>query len=252
MKRKIILLSLLITSAASSFAQDANEILKRYLKETKIETIANAEKLCFMMETDATTKAAGQTIEAKSKIIMSNPDGKFRIETNAAGNDILMVSDGTNGWMLVQGTVQDIPADQIKQMKEQNNSISNYTYADYNLKFVESKDGQDIIKATHKTLDGVEMLIAFDKGTGLISTTTTDTNGMKIVSKCLNYKDFNGIKMPEKMEVETNGKPTSTIIINDFNANYKPDESTFAKPEGSSGGGIKGFGGMKLLPKKKK
>ena len=120
------------------------------------------------------------------------------------------VFDGEKGYVSQMGMKMDIPADQIKALKDKKMfDALTMKAADYTAVEKVSEGGKNyyvLVSAKGKTY--------YDAATGLLYKGPAEMGEMKI----LEYKTFDGIQVPVKMEVSAMGQKidvnTTEVLIN--------------------------------------
>lgn len=234
MKKTIVTLAAVIVAIISVSAQDATAIVKRYLKETNLESLTASKDMSFMMEMTMTVDNQGQSMVMPVKMISKAPD-KMNMSMQMAGQDVQIVVNGTQGWMKMGGMVQALPAEQLKQFTEQTNVLDNFKFDlnKFNTEFIGEKDGIQTVKLTDKTGTAKikEQTLNFDAKTGLLASIETSTQGMDINTKLKDYKKFEEALIPTNMEVFVAGKAVSTVVINKFELDFPTQEFMFVEPK---------------------
>lgn len=233
MKKTILLVAIILMGAVATFAQDANAILDRYTKETNINSVAPDKQNSLMIELLVKANQGGTNIEIPIKSITQNPGGKLRMEMNMMGQPVLMVVNGKQGWMQMQGQVQALPEAQLKQMSAQGDYLSSMRFdkSKFNLVFVEEKDGMQVVKANNIASPAESPTLFFNKETGLLSKMEMSVNGQTIETIMGDYKNFVGIKIPTQMTVKMGGNEISSITLKSFELDYPTTEFMFAEPK---------------------
>lgn len=240
MKRLFLLLAVLCVGAAATVsAQDAKAIVARYNQVTGLDKITPAMETSVMM--DVVTHVQGMTMPMK--IVMKQP-GKFRIDMEAAGQKMLMVTDGNKGWMSVPGQgTQPMPKESLEQLQSQTNMSQNYKWDSEAYEFElagEVKEGGKTLLAVRftpkKPLENIEnMVVYFDKATGLTEymTMVVTQNGQTMAARTdfRDYKKFGDFKIPSVYKVSMGGSEMMQMEIKELQYNYPVSDAMFAKPE---------------------
>jgi hypothetical protein len=239
--------ALLLALAAGTRAQDSPE----GLVEKAIKAHGGAEKLARLgamrVKAKGTTELMGQTVAFTAETTTRFPD-KMRgeIQFDIAGQKILMVQvrNGDKAWMSAMGQTQELPGPLLDDLKE-----SRYTSQveslvpltkDRSFKLEalgEAKvDGKPAkgIKVSSKGHKDVKLY--FDQETGLLVKSEhrgLDPTTMKdVVLENLysDFKDFDGLKQPQKVVVQRDGKKYMAYEVEEVKFPDKFDDALFAKP----------------------
>lgn len=234
MKKTLLTLALVIVTVITVSAQNAEAIVKRYLKATNIESLTTTKDMSFMMDMTMNVDNAGQKMVMPVKMISKAPD-KMNMSMKMAGQDMLIVVNGSQGWLKMGGMVQALPAEQMKQFTEQTNVMDNFKFDlnKFKAEYVGEKNGIQTVKLTDKTGTAKvkEQVLGFDTKTGLLSSIDANTQGMDVTTKMKDYKKFGDVLMPTNMEVLVGGKVVSTIVINKFEVDFPTQEFMFVEPK---------------------
>jgi len=153
--------------------------------------------------------------------------------------------DGNKGWSRVDGTVQDLPADALKEMKEQK-----YAEDLGRLTFLKNKGGQILAvgkaQVNGKPAAGVlirsqghkDVKLYFDKASGLLvkreHKVMDPAAGKEVLQEVFfsEYQESDGLKHYRKIVVHRDGMPVIEGRVTELEFFPKLDAKTFAKPLG--------------------
>ncbi len=160
------------------------------------------------MKSVSTMKVQGMDLTMTTMQMAPN---KVKISQSMAGQEMGgTVFDGEKGYVSQMGMKMDIPADQIKALKDKKMfDALTMKAADYTAVEKVSEGGKNyyvLVSAKGKTY--------YDATTGLLYKGPAEMGEMKI----LEYKTFDGIQVPVKMEVSAMGQKidvnTTEVLIN--------------------------------------
>jgi hypothetical protein len=213
---KLSIITLLLTVVTtSSFAQNADEIISKY-----ITTIGGAEKLKALkgVKMDITTNAQGIEIPVEMVQLVG---GKMYVKINFQGKEITqMAYDGTSMWSTNFMTMkaEKMDAETTANMQKNNadfpDALLDYKTKGYKAEFVgkETKEGTECFKVKFTKnpmmVDGVKTddvsYYFFDTENNLPIATETEIKqgpmkGQKSTSTMSDYQEVNGIYFPFSM-----------------------------------------------------
>jgi len=237
--KKTLLLFIAVISL-NTYGQNVETIVNDYIKaiggQAKLDKVKSISKKITM-----TTKANGMVIMMES---YQNVNGVIYSKMSMMGQDMVVVAfDGKNGYKLNQSMGYEDIKDAEKstfqnQAKEMFGDLINYKESGNTLTYTgtEKKDGVDyytlklVLKEPKSGIS--EMKVFINTKTHLIYSMEMETQGMVITTKFVSYKEFGGIKFPEKTEVSTGSDLMQTIVLKDVTINPPaPDASVFVKPK---------------------
>lgn len=225
----------------SSFAQNADEIISKY-----ITTIGGAEKLKALkgIKMEMSVNAQGMDIPVE---IVQLPDGKMYVKINLQGKEITqMASDGKTIWstnfMTMKAEKADAEASENAKLSNQDfpDALLDYKAKGYSAEYVgkETKEGTECykVKFTKKpvTLNGVKTddvtYYYFDTENNLAIATEAEIKegpmkGQKSVSTMSDYQEVDGIYFPFSMNQGGQEMKVTKISFNPI-----VDDKAFAFP----------------------
>jgi hypothetical protein len=209
-KVKLVLITFLFTVVSTStFAQNADEIINKY-----ITTIGGAEKLKSLKGIKLEMTANGGGMEIPVEVVQL-AGGKMYVKINIQGKEITqMASDGKTIWntsfmtMKAEKADAETTANTILSNNDFPDAMLDYKSKGYAAEFVgkETKEGKECfkVKFTKKpiTVDGVKiddiLYYFFDTKSNLAIATETEvkqgpSKGQKSLSTMNDYKEVDGL-----------------------------------------------------------
>jgi len=233
--KKIFLFFLTLTFAASVTAQKADKkadkIIEKYLEAIGGKKLDKVDEVLQIM----TFKANGQEMQAE---ILTSKKGRGYMKMNMGGMEFVVTAfNGDKGFRMNQQMgYEEIPADELKKMKEEKQSFVHGLdmYKKYDRKYVgtEEVNGKkyEVVEITE---DGKTSKMYFDPETHLLTMIKTKdpVTGMENATVFLDYKDFDGVKFPTRMQVMQGDTVVQEITVDEVKINPEVDESIFEMPE---------------------
>ncbi len=235
MKKLVITTLAILVIASMNFvqAQSLDDVLKKHFKAVGQDKLV-AAKTYYMK-----AKLSQMGMDLPMEMKMKRPN-KFRVEMEMQGQKMIQAFDGEKGWMIapwISPDPQVLEGDQLKQAMEQadfEGELYNYKQKGSSVDFVGkvNADGKEAYKIKLTSKDGSVKNYFIDAKTNLIFKVKAKVSagGQEIeVDQLLSdYKDFDGIKMPTKMESKTPMGNVSITVI-EFKINEKFDDSVFGQ-----------------------
>ncbi|MBO0937609.1 outer membrane lipoprotein-sorting protein [Fibrella sp. HMF5335] len=227
--------ALLVSVSAS--AQTVDEIVDKH-----IAAMGGADKLkgVTSLITERSLSVQGMEIPTITTVVVGK---SMRSESTIMGNSMIQVVDGSGstGWMIkpamMQGTgePEDMPADQLKQQVGQLDPfgpLMNYKDKGNKVELVgkEKVDGKDAYHLKVTTKEGNAIDEYLDATTYLLSKIKTSMGGQDGEIAFSDYKDVDGIKFANTMEIANPQMGTLTMTTNKTRINPQIDASIFKKP----------------------
>lgn len=235
MKKIITLFVLILSVIISAGAQNATEILDRFLKVTNLDAISAQKSNVVSMELVNTVNQNGNKMQIDMNVIAQNPGGKLRMDMDMMGQQMIIVVNGDKGWLQAQGQVQELPAEQARQMAAQGDYLQNMKFDTErnDFKFIKEENGMLVVECTPKddSKQANKATLYFNKESGLQDRVVTNVQGQDVVIDVSDYKDFNGCKIPAKMTISVAGNELVATELTKFELNTPVTESTFSKPQ---------------------
>ena len=226
--------TLAIFVSISATAQTVDEIIDKH-----VAAIGGMDKISAVktVYTERSLSVQGMEIPTKSTVLVGKA---LRTESSVMGNSMVQVVDGTTGWMIRPammggtGDPEDMPADQVKQQLGQLDPFGpliNYKTKGNTVELVgkEKVDGKDAYHLKVTTKEGQVIDEFIDATTYMASKIKMTANGQAAEISFSDYKDVDGIKFPNTMEM-TSAQGNLTFSTEKVTVNGKVDESIFKKP----------------------
>jgi hypothetical protein len=232
---KFLALSFAISVTAVAQAQTVDEIVDKH-----VAALGGADKLSGVktLYTERSLSVNGMEIPSKSTIVVGK---SMRTESSVMGNSMVQVVDGSTGWMIRPammggtGDPEDMPADQLKSSLGQLDPFGplvNYKTKGNQVELVgkEKVDGKDAYHLKVTTKDGQVVDEFVDAETYLVNKIKTTMMGQSGEILFSNYKDKDGIKFPNTMEMDNPQAGHLTFTTEKVTVNGPVDETIFKKP----------------------
>ncbi len=247
MKRHTTILLVTALSFAALGPARADDQGTKSILDKAIRALGGEEKL---------TKAAAQSWKAKvtlhtgggerdleSHVTASGLD-HFRREINLPEFTGILVIDGEKGWRKRRDETTELDAGSLANEKRsaylQLIPVTLMPLKDKGFKLeaagAEKVGDKPAVVLKVTAPDGKDFILFFDKESGLpvkeVATMTGPAGReFSVESTFLDYKDMGGIKKATKIEVKTNGEPSSEMEITEFKVLDKVETGTFAEPK---------------------
>lgn len=230
-------LALAFAVGVSTFvqAQTVDEIVDKH-----VAALGGMDKLSGVktLYTERSLSVQGMDIPTKSTVMVGK---SMRTESSVMGNSMVQVVDGSTGWMIRPammggtGDPEDMPADQLKQQVGQLDPFGplvNYKTKGNQVELVgkEKVDGKDAYHLKVTTKEGQTVDEYVDASTYLISKVKMMVSGQSGEMLLSNYKDKDGIKFANTMEMDSPQGGHLTFTTEKITINGPVDESIFKKP----------------------
>lgn len=230
----ILATTLAVCLSIGAYAQTVDEIIDKH-----VAALGGLDKLTGVktLYVERSLSVQGMAIPSKSTTVVGKA---MRSESTIMGNSMIQVIDGATGWMIRPtmmggtGEPENMPADQVKQMTGQLDPFG--PLVDYKTKGTqvelvgkEKVDGKDTYHLKIKTKDGRAMDEYLDADTYLPSKVKADMNGQVGEISFSDYKDQDGIKFANTMEMMS-PQGALTFTTEKITLNGPVDEAMFKKP----------------------
>lgn len=236
MKTSTLLAAAITTLVSiSSYGQTVDEIVDKHVAAMGGIDKINAVKT---LVTERSLAVQGMEIPTKTIIVVGKA---MRSESTVMGNSMVQVIDGNTGWMIRPtmmggtGEPEDMPADQIKQQKSQMDPFGGLV--DYKAKGntaelvgKEKVDKKDVYHIKLTTKEGQTIDEFIDANTYLITKVKASMNGQEGEIDFADYKEVDGVKFANEMNISNAQMGTMTFITNKVSVNSTVDDATFKKP----------------------
>lgn len=204
------------STATVKTAASASQITPQQVIDNYLTALGGKAKLEAVKSTiiENTITAQGMDINSTTKK-MGN---KFKSVQTVMGQEMTQVFDGEKGYMNQMGTKNDIPANQIEELKKSKTiDALGYEASKFQTVTVEKIDGKD-----YNVLSSDKGKFYFDAATGLLYKAGTGQGDAIMRS----YITVDGIKFPELIEAEGNGQKV-TIKTNKVTLNSGVSDADF-------------------------
>lgn len=236
--RKSLLLSVSLLFLMSTFisAQSLDKILDSHFdaigqdKLTKVKTVTSKGNVVQM------------GMELPFVLVQKKPY-MIRMDADIQGTKFVQAYNGENGWMIApwagNTTAQDMPAAQIKAMKDMSDidgDLYNWKKKGYDVSLIgkEEMNGTPVFKIKLIKDKADEYIYYIDAEKYIILRTDIKTNvqGTDVNSSTSysNFKLVEGILFPHIMESKMHGEVVSKIEFKTFIIDEPVDNAIFAKP----------------------
>ena len=234
MKRTFLLTALMLFALISTQAQSLDKVLDSYYKANGLDKMADVKTF------NVKAKVSVMGMELPMEIKVKKPN-KFRVDMEMMGQKTTSAFDGENGWMInpmMGAGVQDLEGDQLKQAMGQadmEGALFNYEAKGSNIEMLGKVDidGAEAYKLKLTDKDGVVQTYYINAGDYMVSKVESRVEAMgqsmDIVTKMVEYKDVNGIKMAHKIDIEMPmGK--QSVVMEEIKLDEPIDDAIFEKP----------------------
>lgn len=232
---KFLAATLAVFVSLGAYAQTVDEIVDKHVAALGGMDKLNAVKTVV---TNRSLAVQGMEIPSVTTVLVGKA---MRSESTVMGNSMIQVVNGTTGWMVRPammggtGDPEDMPADALKQSMSQLypfGTLVNYKENGTKVEFVgkEQVDKKDVyhLKVTPK--DGQVIDEYLDATTYLVSKIKTTNNGQEGEILLSDYKEVNGVKFPNTMEIVGGQMGSISFNTNKVTVNGPVDEKIFNKP----------------------
>jgi hypothetical protein len=233
---KLLAATLAAFVSFGAYAQTVDEIVDKH-----VAALGGMDKLNGVktVVTDRSLSVQGMEIPSTTTIVVGK---SMRSESTVMGNSMVQVVDGTTGWMIRPammggtGDPEDMPAEALKQSTGQLypfGSLVNYKTNGSKVELVgkEQVDKKDVYHLKVTTKEGQTVDEYLDATTYLVSKLKTTMNGQEGEILFSDYKEVNGVKFPNTMEIVGGQMGTITFLTNKVTVNGPVDEAIFKKPK---------------------
>ncbi|RYF72061.1 MAG: outer membrane lipoprotein-sorting protein [Cytophagaceae bacterium] len=218
-----------------AYAQTVDELVDKH-----VAALGGMDKLSAVKSvvTDRSLSVQGMEIPSVTTVLVGKA---MRSESTVMGNSMVQVVNGTTGWMIRPammggtGDPEDMDAATLKQSLSQLYPFGTLVgYKDNGTKVElvgkEQVDKKDVyhLKVTPK--DGPTIDEYLDASTYLVSKVKTSMNGQEGEILFSDYKEVNGVKFPNTMEIVGGQMGSISFNTNKVTVNGPVDEAIFKKP----------------------
>ncbi|MFC5408235.1 outer membrane lipoprotein-sorting protein [Larkinella bovis] len=216
-------------------AQTVDEIIDKH-----VTALGGLDKLNGVksLYTERTLSVQGMEIPNKTTVVVGKA---IRSESVIMESPMVQVLTGATGWMIRpsmmggSGKPEDMPADMVKQQISQLDPFGplvNYREKGHKVDLVgqEKIDGKDVYHLRITTKEGQVVDEFIDAGSNLIRKVRMTFNGQPGEMFFADYRDVEGIKFANKMEMANDQAGTLIFTTNKVTINAPVDDAIFQKP----------------------
>ncbi len=241
--RQFLAIAALVYFALLLPAQDApRAILQKGILAQGGERLAKARTLVRVAKGEL--DAFPQPIPFVGEARFNLPDQArwyFELEQNKQKSLILLVVNKDKGWRAAGGAAQDLTARELDNLREE-------AYVHWVMTLLpvmqdkfevsplpEAKvNGEPAVGLKVASKGKPDVSLYFDKKTFLLTKAEYKGKEADLVANkeilLSGYKDYEGLKLPSKIVVQSNGKRAAEWNVTDYKFPEKVDEAGFAKP----------------------
>ena len=236
MKTNKLFATLLVAFVSvTAYAQTVDEVVDKH-----VAALGGLDKIKAVttIVTERSMAVQGMEIPSKTTVVIGK---SLRTESTVMGNSMVQVVNGTTGWMIRPtmmggtGEPEDMPAEELKQQTSQLDPFGgmvDYKEKGNKVELIgkEKLDKKDVyhLKVTNK--DGQSIDEFLDAETYLVSKVKVDINGQEAELNFFDYKEVDGIKFANTMDISNDQMGTMSFITSKITVNGKVDDSVFNKP----------------------
>ena len=232
---KLLLATLAVLFSVHSYAQTIDEIVDKH-----VTAMGGLDKISAIntLVMERSLAVSGMEIPMVTQLVVGK---SIRNESTVMGNKMIQVVDNSKGWMIRPtmmggtGEPEDMPADQLKQQMSSLDpfgGLINYKVKGNKAELIgkEKSDKKDVFHVKLTTKDGQVIDEYLDATTFLISKIKTSFNGEDGEITFGDYKDIEGVKFANTMDVTNVQMGILTFITKKVTINSKIDDSVFKRP----------------------
>jgi uncharacterized protein YgiM (DUF1202 family) len=216
--------------SVTSYGQTVEEIIDKH-----VAALGGLDKINAVttLITERSLAMNGMEIPIKTVLVVGK---SVRSESTVMGNVMVQVVDDSKGWMMGgTGEAEDMPADQLKQQissLDPFGGLVNYKEKGNTVELVgkEQLDRKEVYHLKVTSKDGQIIDEFVDAGTYLVSKVKVNMNGQDGEINLSDYKDVEGLKFPNSMDITNPQMGVLTFITNKITVNSKVDDSIFKRP----------------------
>ena len=234
MKQNIIVTALMLLAFIGTQAQSIDDVLAKHFEATGQEKLAEVQT--FYVK----AKMSMMGMDMPMTMQMKKPN-KFKIDMEVMGQKIEQGYDGESGWMrnpMVGSGITDLKGPELNQAMQRadlQGELYDYKAKGHTAELIGkvNADGKEAYRIKFTNADGSVKDYYIDANTYLISKVKAKVEQMgqtmEVETKILDYKDFDGIKIGSKMEIET-PMGTQSMVMEEIKLDEKMDDAIFARP----------------------
>jgi hypothetical protein len=235
--KTILILAALLLGVASVSAQNADEVIAKYVK-----ALGGKEQISKVNSLYTESKADIMGMESVQKTTVLNGVG-YKMEMEIMGSTIVTCITENGGWsinpMMGSGAAEDLPEAQYNEAKNQifvGAPFTVYAEKGYKAEMLgnEAVGTANATKVKLTAPDSTSAVYYFDTETGLLieSVTQGDMQGEQVENTTTysDYKEVDGYTLPYKINISMGGMFEMTNEVTKVEVNKPVDPAIFAKP----------------------
>ncbi|MCE6990128.1 outer membrane lipoprotein-sorting protein [Dyadobacter sp. CY323] len=221
--------------AAGSYAQTVDELVEKH-----VAALGGMDKIKAVntLVTERSLAVQGMEIPTKTILVVGK---SVRSESTVMGNSMVQVVSDSKGWMIRPtmmggtGEPEDMPADQLKQQissLDPFGGLVGYKEKGTKVELIgkEKLDKKDVYHLKVTSADGQVIDEYLDAGTYLINKIKATMNGTEGEIEMSDYKEVDGVKFPNTMDISNPQMGTMSFITNKIAVNVPVDDAIFKRP----------------------
>jgi len=235
---KSLFVLLLCASASLANGQDADDVIKSYLK-----AVGGADKMAAITTMKMVGESTSPQGTAPMTMIKKAPH-KSKMVINVMGSEMIFAYDGETAWTSNPwqggGVPKKLEGPQAERFAkdEMEDPFLNYAEKGHSVKLLGEEDVNDQthfkVRLTKK--GGDEMIYYFNADTGLptqmkMLITDGQAKGSIAVTAFSDYKEVNGLMMAHTIDTSVDGNSQSNFVIKEMMINDDIPDSEFTFPE---------------------
>lgn len=234
MKRTFFLAALMLFALVSTQAQSLDNVLDSYYKANGLDKVGDVKTF------DIKAKMSVMGMDMPMEIKVKKPN-KFRVDVEMMGQKTTSAFDGEKGWMknpMMGAGVHDLDGAQLNQAMDQTDMegpLYNYAAKGSSVELLgkESVDGAEAFKLKLTDKNGTVQTYYISANDYMVTKVESKVEAMgqsmDIVTRMLGYKEVNGIKIANNIEVEMPmGK--QSVIMEEIKVDEPLDDALFERP----------------------
>lgn len=221
--------------SAASYAQTVDEIVDKH-----VAALGGLDKIKAVntVVTERSLAVQGMEIPNKTTLVVGK---SVRNESTVMGNTMVQVVDDSKGWMIRPtmmggtGEPEDMPEDQVKQQLSSLDpfgGLVDYKGKGNKVELIgkETVDKKDVFHLKLTTKDGQVIEEYVDTNTFLVNKIKVSMNGQDGEIELTDYKEVDGVKFPNTMEISNAQMGTMSFITSKIAVNTPVDPAIFKRP----------------------
>lgn len=221
--------------SAASYAQTVDEIVDKH-----VAALGGLDKIKAVntVVTERSLAVQGMEIPNKTTLVVGK---SVRNESTVMGNTMVQVVDDAKGWMIRPtmmggtGEPEDMPEDQVKQQLSSLDpfgGLVDYKGKGNKVELIgkETVDKKDVFHLKLTTKDGQVIEEYVDANSFLVNKIKVSMNGQDGEIELTDYKEVDGVKFPNTMEISNAQMGTMSFITSKIAVNTPVDPAIFKRP----------------------